>query len=235
MNVYYPFRYPNPEDSPNASALPFAALGEDGKLEVHPPFLGSREDYAAFLKNPLPMLQRMARVDILLRPQPATPFLALLEDRSESLEPAMDHVIAAWSRIYKAEGKFKSMREREASRNGSRRRRIIEINQLLFERFAKEVTAHGARPLIVWFPSPVNLDHHNEGRFREYAPYLEFFARKQLTAVDTLDWLEEMAGKDNPLPIEGLLEKVHLSAPANAHIGRRIAEFVRRLETQRSK
>ncbi len=235
VNVYYPFRYANPEDSPNACALPYAALDPMGNLKVNPPYITSRQGYAAFLEDPLPLLKSMAKADILLRPQPATPFLALLADRSESLEPAMDHVLASCSRVFRGEGKFRSLREREASRNGSRRRRITEINQRLFHRFAKEVERRGAVPLIVWFPSPVNLDHQNEGRTREYAPYFEFFAKENLKAVDTMDWLEEIAGKGKPLPIEGLLEQVHLSAPANAHIGRRMAQFIKAMENERSK
>ena len=37
VNVYYPFRYANPEDSPNAAAMPYAALNKAGELVVHPP------------------------------------------------------------------------------------------------------------------------------------------------------------------------------------------------------
>lgn len=228
VNVYYPFRYTNPADSPNASSLPYASLDENGRLEINRPFLKSREAYAAFLENPLPKLKNMARVDILLRPRPATPFLTVLDDRKESIEPLADHLLASWSRIRRSEGKFRSMRDREAARNGERRRRIAEINNRLFLNFSREVRKNGAVPLIMWFPSPVNLDHHNEGKKREYAGYFEFFKEKGLAAVDTLDWLEE-AHDDKPLPLEGLLEEVHFSASANAHIGGRIAEFIREM------
>ncbi len=30
-------------------------------------------------------------------------------------------------------------------------------------------------PLIVWFPSPLNLQKHNEGRPRDYQVYLAHF------------------------------------------------------------
>ncbi len=230
VNVYYPFRYKNPADSPNACALPYATLDKNGRLAIRPPYLKSREAYAAFLENPLPKLKKMSREDILLRSQPDTPFLTFLDDRKESIEPVVDHLSASWSRIYRPQGKFRSMREREGLRNGERSRLIAEINNRLFMHFVRAVRKNGAVPLIMWFPSPTNLEHHNDDKKRTYAAHFEFFKKKGLAAVDTLDWLEEAHGEGGELPIEGLLENVHFSAEANAFIGRRIAESIRAMD-----
>lgn len=230
VNVYYPFRYANPEDSPNAFALPYASLDKKGRLEINPPFLKNREAYAAFLQNPLPKLKQMSRVDILLRSQPATPLLTLLDDRRESIEPVADYFLASWARIYRPQGKFRSTQEREGLRNGERRRLITEINNRLFMHFVRAVRKNGAVPLIMWFPSPTNLKHHNDDKKRSYAPHFEFFKAKGLAAVDTLDWLEEAHGKDGDLPVKGLLENVHFSVEANALIGKRIAEHIRAMD-----
>ena len=233
VNVYYPFRYANPENSPNAVALPFARLDEAGQLEVCPPFIASREEYAAFLKNPAPVIKKMARYDILYRPHPPTPLLALLADRWEGLEqhlaPAMDHALESWHRAHRSGTEFRSLRDRQAARNGRRSRRIAEVCRPLFLRFAREVEKNGSVPLIVWFPSPMNLKNHNEDRKRDYQHYLDFFREQDLLAVDTLDWLEEIEGEGNPLQVEALLENVHFSASANAHVGRRLGEMIRKL------
>lgn len=231
VNVYYPFRYPNPEDSPNAAAMPYAALDDEGELVIHPPAIASREEYAAFLENPLPVLKRMARMDLLFRPQPPTPLLALLADRWEGLDgrldPAVDYALESWHLAFHSGGDFKSLRYREALRNGERRRRIAEVSRRMFQRFVLEVEKNGAVPLIVWFPSPTNLDQHNEGKKRDYAPYFDFFKERGLVAVDTLDWLEEIGGKGKPLAVKSLLTGVHFSAATNSHVGGRLVDFIR--------
>lgn len=238
VNVYYPFRYSNPEHSPNAVALPFARLDEKGALEVHPPIIPSREGYAAFLKEPAPMIRKMARHDILYRPYPPTPFLAVLRDRWGSLEerltPAVDHFLEAWHRAHRSGADFRSLREREAARNGRRSRRIAEVCRPLFKRFAQEVEKNGSVPVVMWFPSPMNLHSHNAGRKRDYQHYLDFFREEEILAVDTLDWVEEIEGAGNPLEVDTLLGDVHFSAPANAHIGGKAARYIGTLADARN-
>ena len=51
--------------------------------------------------------------------------------------------------------------------------------------------------------------------------------------MDTLDWLVEIAGEGNPLPVDSLLTGDHFSAATNAHVGRRIADFIRDLDKER--
>jgi hypothetical protein len=236
VNAYYPFRYPNAEQSPNAAALPFATLDEKGELLVHPPVLTSREDYAAFLKDPLPMIRKMSEVDILFHPPPSTPFLKVLANRWESLheklDPAVDHLLASWHRVFHKGGKPRTLRDLDAVRNGERRRRIIEVSRRMFRRFALEVQKNGAVPIIMWFPSPTNLEHHNAGRARDYAHYFEFFAEKEWAAVDTLDWIVELGGEGQPLALGSVLKDVHFSASTNAHIGGRLADFIRVLDKE---
>jgi hypothetical protein len=236
VNVYYPFRYANPEDSPNAAAMPYASLNKAGDLVVQAPAIASREKYAAFLEKPLPMLKKMSRVDLLFRPPPPTPFLALLADRWRShdrhLDPLVNYARASWHRAFHSSVNIKHRRNPDAARNAERKRRISEIGRLLFARFALEVKKSGAVPVILWFPSPMNLDSHNAGRARDYQHYFDFFAKRDLAAVDTLDWLVEIAGEGNPLPVDTLLTGEHFSATTNAHVGRRIADFIRVLDKE---
>ena len=235
VNVYYPFRYPNPEDSPNAIAKPYSSLDEKGELEVNLPAIASREEYAAFREDPMPMLKAMSQEDLLFRPPAPTPFLMLLADRWESLEgrlePAVNYALEAWHGALDSGG-HTSLRKLEASRSGERKRNITQICRLLFVRFARDVEKTGAVPVIVWFPSPSNLVSHNAGKPRDYQHYLDFFAEKGIAAVDTLDWLEEIAGKGKPLPLDSVLAHVHFSAPTNAHLGKRIAGFIRALDAK---
>ncbi|MFZ4765663.1 MAG: SGNH/GDSL hydrolase family protein [Roseimicrobium sp.] len=231
VNAYYPFRYPNPEESPNAMALPYSALDEAGQLVVHPPLIANQEAYKAFLANPLPILQQLSKADILFRKRPPTPFLTVLADRAESLEsrfgPAMSYVREAWQRVLNLKGDKKN--EGRVVRTPEQRQRIAEINRLLLLRFAEEVKASGAVPIVVWFPSPANLRAHNTGKPRDYQPFIDFFNKREIVAVDTMDWLEEIGGKGQPLPVEKLLARVHFSASTNAHLGRRIAGLVQNL------
>jgi len=236
VNAYYPFRYANPEDSPNAAAMPYASLNKAGDLVVHPPAIASREAYAAFLENPVPMLKKMSRMDLLFRPPPPTPFLALLADRWRShdhhLDPLVNYALTSWHRAFHSSVNIKNRRNPDAARNAERKRRISEIGRQLFARFALEVRKNRAVPVVVWFPSPLNLESHNAGRTRDYQHFFDFFAKRDLAAVDTLDWLLEIAGRENPLPLESLLTGDHFSAATNAHIGTRIAGFIRDLDAE---
>ena len=90
VNVYYPLRYSNPADSPNAAALPYAALDEAGKLDIKLPMLRSREDYASLLKEPRPWIKKMIKRDVLYRHVDSTPFVTLLADRWEGLHGRLD-------------------------------------------------------------------------------------------------------------------------------------------------
>lgn len=237
VNAYYPFRYANPEDSPNAAAIPYATLNKEGNLVVHPPPIASREAYAAFLENPVPMLKKMSRVDLLFRPPPPTPFLTLLADRWRShdhhLDPLVNHALASWHRAFHSSVNIRHRRNPDAARNAERKRRISEIGRQLFVRFALDVKRNGAVPVVVWFPSPMNLESHNAGRARDYQHYFDSFVKRDLAAVDTMDWLIEIAGRGNPLPLESLLTGDHFSAATNAHIGTRVAGFIRDLDAGR--
>jgi hypothetical protein len=237
VNVYYPFRYPNPQDSPNAIAKPYASLDEKGELKVNLPAIASLDEYAAFMKDPLPMLKAMAEEDMLFQTPPPSPFLALMADRWESLdgrlEPAVNYALEAWHGALDSGGPT-SLQKREASRSGERKRNIAQICRLLFLRFASDVKKTGAVPVILWYPSPTNLASHNAGKPRDYQSFLDFFAENDIAAVDTLDWLEEIAGKGKPLPVESILLRVHFSAPTNEHIGKRIAAFIRALDAKSS-
>jgi hypothetical protein len=230
VNAYYPFRYPNPEQSPNAAAMPFAALDEGGELVVHPPALKNREAYAAFLQDPQPMIRKMSEMDILFHPPPSTPFFKVLANRSESvqerLDPVLNHTLASWHRVFHSGGKSRTLRDLDAVRNGERRRRITEVSRRLFQRFAQEVRKNGAVPIVMWFPSPTNLEQHNAGRARDYAHYFDYFSGKDLAAIDTLDWLVEIGDPGRPLILNTLLQGVHFSAATNAHIGARLAGFI---------
>jgi len=234
VNVYYPFRYGNPDDSPNAMALPYAALDEAGELVVNPPAIATREAYAAFAKNPKPLLKAMSRVDILFSPQPATPFAAFLADRWESLEdrftPVADYVTTAWNLAIDSDDKSRSLQEREARKSGNRKSQIIDINCRLFQRFAQDVKENGSVPLIVWFPSPFDIDACNEGKVRDYERCFNYFKKHHLSAVDTLDWLKELAGPGKPLPAETLLTGVHFSASSNAYVGKRLTEAIHKMD-----
>jgi hypothetical protein len=236
VNVYYPFRYGNPDHSPNAMALPYASLDDAGELVVNPPAISSREGYAAFAEHPKPLLKAMSRVDILFSPQPATPLAAFLADRWESLEdrftPAVDYAMTAWHRAIDSDDKSRSLREREARKNGNRRNRIIDINCRLFERFAQDVKKNGSVPLIVWFPSPFDIDACNEGKAREYEGCFTYFEERHMPAVDTLDWLKELAGPGKPLPAKTLLTGVHFSPSTNAHVGKRLTSVIRNMATK---
>jgi len=233
VNAYYPFRYSNPDDSPNAAAMPYAALDKKGELVVHPPAIASRAEYAAFLEKPLPRLKKMAHVDLLFQAPPPTPFLALISDRWESIDdivdPFVDYALKCWNCAFDSEW---DLSDNEALRKAHRKHRISKIGCQLFHRFALEVKKNGAVPIIVWFPSPSNLNSHNAGKSREYQRYFDFFSEKDLVAVDTLDWLLEDAGKGKPLQVDSVLERVHFSAPTNALVGRRIVEFIRNLDRE---
>ncbi len=234
VNVYMPFRHSNPALGTTALATPYAALDEQGKLAVHPPLIATREDYAAFLEEPLPMLRKMSKADLLFRPQPPTPFLRLAADRWENLSgglnPAADHLLESCKLAFNTRKLERSLRDFGSGSGAERKRKITEISRLLFLRFAGEVEKNGSVPLVVWFPSPMNLVARNEGKPRDYRHYFEFFADKGIHAVDTMDWIEEIGGIGKPLPLDKIMARVHFSASTNARLGRRIAEFIRGLE-----
>ncbi len=237
VNVYYPLRYSNPADSPNAAALPYAALDEAGKLDIKLPMLRSREDYASLLKEPRPWIKKMIKRDVLYRHVDSTPFVTLLADRWEGLhgrlDPAVNHLLMAVHRLRRT-GKsgFKDLHARVAARNGQRQRHIIEVGKKVFMRFYRDVERNDQVPLIVWFPSPLNLQKHNEGKPRDYQVYLDYFKREGFGYVDTMDWLMESAGPDGKLPLDTLLQGTHLSPSANALIGKRLAAHLKMLESE---
>lgn len=233
VNVYFPFRQLNPEQSTTALASPYASLNQEGKLEVNPPFLATREDYARFLENPQPMLKKMAKADLLFMPQPPTPFLRLAANRWErlsgALAPLADYILESFRLAFNSRKLQRIFRGPGSGRTRETKNRIAEISRLMFVRFAEEVRKNGAVPVVVWFPSPMNLVSHNEGKHREYREFIEFFAEKSIHAVDTMDWIEEIGGIGKPLPLDTIMKRVHFAASTNAIIGRRIAERIRGL------
>ena len=230
VNAYYPFRYDRPENSPNALSLPYASLDEAGQLLVNPPPIANLKEYAAFLENPLPKLKEMAQVDILFRPPAPTPLLNLIDSRWESMEdgltPLVDYVRTAWYGALDYDRNLRTLAGLSASRNGSRRKLIVNINCQLFERFVQEVESRGSVPLIMWFPSPDDLKDYNQRKPREYESCFEFFEEKHLTSVDTLSWLKEIDGAREPLHLDRLITGVHFSPESNRHVGQRIAGVI---------
>jgi hypothetical protein len=225
LNVYYPFRLSNPADAPSATMMPYASLDDQGGLVIQPPYLSSKEDYADFLDNPGPKLKEIVKLDPLFKSAPATPLLALIADSwangdSSRMEAGVRYLGSAASRVLNLkEGRYRTTEQKL-------RDRIHAINCAIFERFAAAAKQRNHRPLILWFPSPKDLENQNQGKKRSYQRYLDHLSQNNIPFVDTLDWLLEIHRGHAKLPIQEVLKVGHFSAATNKKIGGRIASHV---------
>ena len=80
--------------------------------------------------------------------------------------------------------------------------------------------------MILWFPSPKDLDRFNDRGTRIYETFLQFFEDNDLVYLDSLDWIAETYGGDGEIPAETIFLEGHYAPPVNQLIGERLGDFL---------
>ena len=226
VNVYYPFRLSRLDATTFALAKPWASLDPGGELKFHPNPLPSLEAYEAFFASPEKKMRQMAQQDLLFEKAPPTPLLTVATEKIA--EADFDFF----------SDRFYGLIDRDPPRDEIKRTKgkpspfdpdteIFRINSQLFLEFAAEVEADGSIPVILWFPSPKDVDRYNERRSRIYQSFLQFFDDNGLEYLDSLDWIAETyGGTEFGISPEEIFHEGHYAPPVNQLIGVRLGDFL---------
>ncbi len=226
VNVYYPFRLNRLDATSFALAKPWASLNGRGELEFHANPLPTLEAYDSLLKAPERMMRQMAKQDILFEKLSPTPLWTVTNEKIKNVDFSFFNKRLNGLLRRNASKKKKKNKKSELSPFDPESI-IFRINGRLLQEFVKEVEASGAKPVILWFPRPKDVDRFNEHGERVYESFLRFFEEKDLPYIDSLDWISEAYGNGGEIPTDKIFYKGHFTPPVNQLIGERLGDYLK--------
>jgi hypothetical protein len=93
----------------------------------------------------------------------------------------------------------------------------------IFDRFYGEAAAHGAVPILVFFPDKPDLRAHREGRTKVYGPLIQYAERRGYRYIDLLDAFDRY-GKDAEL---NELVHIHYTRQGCTMVAQWILDYLR--------
>lgn len=178
VNVYRPFFAPKTRQ---VLAKPRFVVGADGDLVLVPNPLPDAGAYRAFLDDPGPALQVIARHDDYAPPASAAGPLDVLA--TVRLVKLLRATLAQ-----SGEGR-RSIRHGELDVAAE----PVRLARATVHEFVARVRAAGAEPLVVFFPDRTELDARRDGRAITYRPLRDLLVADGVPVVDLLDGFDALA------------------------------------------